>query len=138
MVYIRRKIYERNRVETILDSDETLQLAHEVPGTSLEGPLNVLTSATCRGPSGDSQGHQYKSWWFNEKICFLGAIVLVLHVYSCFLQEEQIFRSSKRGYLRDVYETQLRDVLETKWWDALGTCVGNRSNIFFKFNSQTH
>ena len=61
MGYISRKIYERNRVETILDSDETPQLAHEVPGTSLEGSLNVLTSATCRDPSGDSQGHQYKN-----------------------------------------------------------------------------
>ena len=30
------------------------QPAHDVPGTSPEGPLKVLTSGTSRGPSGDS------------------------------------------------------------------------------------
>ena len=38
-------------------SDKVLpQLARDVPGTSPEGPLKVLTSGTSRGPSGDSQG----------------------------------------------------------------------------------
>ena len=32
------------------------QPARDVPGTSPEGPLKVLTSGTSRGPSGDSQG----------------------------------------------------------------------------------
>ena len=31
------------------------QPAHEVPGTSLEGPQKILTSRTYKGPSGDSQ-----------------------------------------------------------------------------------
>ena len=60
MVYISRKINERNGVETILDSDETPQLAHDVPRTSPEGSLKVLTSGTYRGPSGDSQGTNTK------------------------------------------------------------------------------
>ena len=32
------------------------QLAHDVPRTSPEGPLKVLTSGTYKGPSGDPQG----------------------------------------------------------------------------------
>ena len=43
-----------------------IQLAHDVLGTSPEGPLIVLTSGTWRGPSGD----QYKNWWFYDKIVF--------------------------------------------------------------------
>ena len=31
---------------------------------------------------------------------------LVLHIYSCFLQEEQIFKSSKRGRPRDIPGTK--------------------------------
>ena len=48
-----------------------------------------------------------------EKNWFLEAIVLVLHIYSCFLQEEQIFKSSKQGRPRDLYGALLRDVLGT-------------------------
>ena len=44
----------------------------------------------------------------------LETIVLVLHIYSCFFREEQIFLSSKWGRSRDVYGTQLRDVSGTK------------------------
>ena len=33
---------------------ELTQPARDVPGTSPEGPLKVLTSGTSRGPSGDS------------------------------------------------------------------------------------
>ena len=40
----------------------------------------------------------------------LEAIVLVLHIYSCFLQEEQIFKSCKWGRPHEVYESQLGDV----------------------------
>ena len=32
----------------------------------------------------------------------LDAIDLVLHIYSCYLHEEQIFKSSKWGRLRDA------------------------------------
>ena len=44
----------------------TTQPTHDVPGTSPEGPLKVLTSGTYRQLSGD----QYKNWWFCEKIVF--------------------------------------------------------------------
>ena len=36
------------------------QPAHDVPGTSLEGPQKILTSSTYKGPSGDSQGTNTK------------------------------------------------------------------------------
>ena len=45
---------------------------------------------------------------------FLETLVLVLHIYSCSLQEKQIFKSSKRGRPPDAYETQLRDAPGTK------------------------
>ena len=77
---------------------------------------------------------QWKQW-------FLKTIVLALHIYPCFLKEEQIFKSSKRGHPRDVSGhpgDKLWDIPGTKWWDVLGTPAGRRSNMFFKFNSQTH
>ena len=89
------------------------QPARDVPGTSPEGPLKVLTSGTSRGPSGDSQGTNTK---INDlmKNWFLDAILLVLHIYFCFLLEKQIFKRSKRGRPRDVNGTQFRDVTRTK------------------------
>ena len=62
---------------------------------------------------------------------------ILIEIYSCFLQEEQISKSSERGHPQDVYGTQLRDVMGTKWWDILGASVRRWSHVFFKFNSQT-
>ena len=42
------------------------QPTQDVPGTSPEGPLKVLSSGTYNGISGD----QYKNWWFFENIVF--------------------------------------------------------------------
>ena len=77
----------------------TTQLAHDGLETFLEGPQKILPSGTYREPSGNSQGTNKKNYDFNEKNYFLVAIVLriVLHIYSCFLHEEKIFRSYKRG-----------------------------------------
>ena len=111
------------------------QPVRDVPGTSPEGFLKVLTSGTSRGSSGDSQA-------INTKIDNLmkksDAIVLVLQIYSCFLLEKQIFKRSKWRRPRDVYDTQLRDLPRTKWSDVLGTSAECRSYMFFKFNSQTY
>ena len=69
------------------------------------------------------------------KICFLEAI---LHIYSSFLQEEQIFKSSNWGHPRDVYETQFvgctGDQMMGRPRDASGTSVKH----IFNFISQTH
>ena len=70
--------------------------------------------------------------YFSEKI------VLVLHICSRSLQEEQIFKSSKRGRPQDAYGTQFQDVHGTKWSDVLRMSAGYRSNMLFKLNSQTH
>ena len=72
------------------------------------------------------------------KYFFLEAIVLVLHNYFCFLQEEQTFKSFKRGRPQGVYGTQLREVPGTKLSDVLGASPGRPSNMFLKFNAQIH
>ena len=96
---------------------------------------------TFRGLSGD----QYKIDDFMKKLFFRSnsSCITYLQRYYivdicfCFLQEEQIFQNSKRVLPRHVYGIQLRDVPGTKWWDFLGTSVGRRSNMFFKFSLQT-
>ena len=87
------------RIEKIIIGNT--QPAHDVQGTSPESLLKVLTSGTYRGPSGDSQGTNTKTDDFMKKLFFRKIRVLVLHIYFCFLKEEQIFKSSKRGRLRD-------------------------------------
>ena len=46
------------------------QPAHDVLGTSPEGPLKILTSETYRAPSGDSQGTNTKIDDFMKKLLF--------------------------------------------------------------------
>ena len=89
------------------------QPAHDVPGTYPEGLLKVLTSGTYKGPSGNSQGTYTKIDNFMKKLFFRSNSPGITHLFL-FLQEEQIFKSSKRGHPRDVYGTQLRDVHATK------------------------
>ena len=83
------------------------QTTHNVLGTSPKDPLKVLTFGTYRGPSANFQGANTK---INELMIkfILELIVLVLHVYSCFSQEEKILKSSKWGRSQDVFETQLQ------------------------------
>ena len=87
--------------------------ARDVPRTSPEGPLKVLTSGTSKEPLGNSQRTNTKIDDLMKK-SFLDPIVLVLHIYSFFLLEKQIFKRSKWGRPWDVYRTQLRDVPRTK------------------------
>ena len=49
---------------------KTTQLARDVPGTSPEGYLKVLTSGISRGPSGDSQGTNTKINDLMKKLFF--------------------------------------------------------------------
>ena len=86
------------------------QPTHEVPGKSPEGLLKMQDlQRTFRGLLGDNT----KIDDFMKKI-FSEVIVLVLYICFCFIEEEQIFRSSKRVCPRDACGTQLRDVLGTK------------------------
>ena len=112
-----------------------IQSAHGVLWTFPEGSLKVLTSVTYRGPSGYPQGTNKKTDDLRKKLFFRN--IPLLDIYYCFLQEDQIFKSYKWVRPRDFYKTQLWDVPETEWWDVIGTSAGHRSNMFFKFNSQT-
>ena len=89
------------------------QPAHDDPGTSPKGPNVKPTRETTRDPQGTLGGPLQKLMilWKN---CFSEVIVLVLHTCFCFLQEEQIFKSSERGRPRDIYGTQLLDFHGTK------------------------
>ena len=91
----------------------------DVPWRFHKGPNGRDLQRTFRGLLEDQQ----KNWSINEKS---DAIVLVLHIYYCFL-EKQVFKSSKSGRPRDVYRIQFRDVQGTKWWEVLGTSTEHRS-----------
>ena len=103
------------------------QPAQDVPGTSPESLLKVLTSGTYRGLSGDSQGTNAKIDDFMKKLFFRSIRVLLLHIWFCFLQEEQIFKSSKRGRLRDP-------VAERPWDQMMGrsrdVCETSAKHVF--------
>ena len=114
------------------------QSAHDIPGTSPEGPLKVLMSGTYKGPSGDSQRTNTKIDDFMKKLFSRSNSPCITYLFLFFLQEEPLFKSSKQGRPRDVYGTQLWDVRGTKWRDVLRTSVERRSNMFSKLNSQTN
>ena len=48
------KLYGKMKQKLAYYEVESTQPARDVPGTSPEGPLKVLTSKTSRGPLGDS------------------------------------------------------------------------------------
>ena len=60
------------------------QSVHDVLGTSPVSHLNVLTSGTYRGLSGD----QSKNWWFNKKWSFRSNSLCITYLFL-FLHEEQ-------------------------------------------------
>ena len=63
------------------------QPAHDVPGTSPEGLLTVLTSGTYRGPSGasgDSQVTNTKIDDLMKKLCFRSSSPCIIHLSSFF------------------------------------------------------
>ena len=97
-----------NKVSTSTNTfnpDGTRRLG-DVPWKSHKGPK----VQDFQGPAGNSWGANTKTDDLMKKVS-LDAIVLVLHIYYCFLLEKQIFKSSKWRRPRDVYGTQLRDVL---------------------------
>ena len=66
--------FESNISNLCKKSSQKLQVltqsARDVPGTSPEGPLKVLTSGTPRGPLGDSQGTNTKVDDLMKKLFF--------------------------------------------------------------------
>ena len=65
------------------------------------------------------QGTSTKKWWFNEKIVFLDAIVLGLHIYSRFYR--------KKKYLKVLNW----DVHGTSTGRSYGTSRGQNDRIFW-------
>ena len=52
-----------------------------------------------------------------------GNLVLVLHIYACFLQEEQIFKSSEAGSPQDPVAGQCGDQMMGCFWHVHGMLV---------------
>ena len=65
----------------------TPQLARDVPGTYPEGPLNVLTSGTSKGPSGDSQGTNAKIDDLMKKLFFRCSSPCFTHLFLTFTEK---------------------------------------------------
>ena len=63
---------------------ENTHPTHDVPGTSPEGPLKVLTSGTYRGPSGDPQGTNTKIDDFTKKLFFSSNSLCIMHLFLFF------------------------------------------------------
>ena len=100
-------------------------LPAHVTGTSPEGPLKVLTSETYKEPSGNSQGTNTKTDDFMKKMFFRCNYILVLHICFCFLQEEKIFKISKRGCLRDQVAGRPWDQMMVCSKDVPGPSLGS-------------
>ena len=66
------------------------QPAREVPGTSPEGPLKVLTSETSRGPSRDSQGTNTKTDDLMKKLFFRCNSSCFTHLFLLFTGKSNI------------------------------------------------
>ena len=58
--------------------------AHDVPRTSPEGPLKVLTSGTYRGPSGDSRGTNSKTDNLMKKLFFRSNSPCITYLFLFF------------------------------------------------------
>ena len=70
------------------------QPAHDVPGSSPEGSLKVLTSRTYNGLSGDSQGTNTKIDNFMKKLFFRSHSPCIAYLFL-FFTGKQVFKSSK-------------------------------------------
>ena len=60
------------------------QPAHNVPGTSPEGPLKVVTSETYRGPSRDPQGTNTKTDNLMKKLFFRSNSSCITYLFLFF------------------------------------------------------
>ena len=113
------------------------QSARDVPRTSPEGPLKVLTSGTSRRLSGDSQGTNTKIDDLMKKMFFRCNSPCFTHLFLIFTEKTNIQKfliETSMGRLRDPVARRPGDQMMGRSGDVRGTSVIN----VFKLNSQTH
>ena len=86
-----------NIIEKIIRGNT--QPANDVLGTSPEGPVEILTSRTYRGPSGDLQGTNAKIDGFMKQLFFRSNSPYRKNKYSKVLNRE--VHGTSTGRLRD-------------------------------------
>ena len=66
--------------------------AHDIPGTSPEDPLKVLTSGTYRGPSGESHGTNTKIDDFVKKLFFRSNSSCITYLFLLFYRKNKYLK----------------------------------------------
>ena len=104
------------------------QPAHDVSGTSPEGPLKVVTSGTYRGPSGDPQGTNIKNDNLVKKLFFRSNSSCITYLFLFFYRNNKFskvlngdfHRTSTgpncrtcRGLYDGTFQRRPRDVCQT-------------------------
>ena len=104
------------------------QPAHDVPGTSPESLLKVLTSGTSRGPSGDSQGTNTKNDVLIKKVFFRSNSPFITHL-SLFVTGEpniqKFYMGTFTGRLRNPVAGRPVERMMWRSGDVRGTLVLN-------------
>ena len=80
--------------------DGASQPPRDVPGTSPEAPLKILTSGTSKGPSGESQGTNTKIGDLMKKLFFRGNSLCIIHLFLFFTEKKY-----SKGLNGDVHGT---------------------------------
>ena len=99
------------------------QQANDVPWTSPEDSLKVLTSGTLMGNSEDSQGTNTEIYDLMIKL-YSRTIVLVLHTYPCSLLENKysnVLNGTSARRLRDPVAGRPEDQMIGRSTDVHGT-----------------
>ena len=103
-----------------------IQPAHDVPGTSPEGLLKVLTSGIYKGPSGDSQGTNTKIDDFMKKLFLRSNSPCITYLFLFFTGRTNIqkfWTGTSTGRLRDPVAGRPWDQMMRRSKDVRGTSV---------------
>ena len=102
------------------------QPAHDVPRTSPEGLLKVLTSGFYKGPSGDSQGTNTKIDDFMKKLFLRSNSPCITYLFLFFTGRTNIqkfWTGTSTGRLRDPVAGRPWDQMMGRSKDVRGTSV---------------
>ena len=106
---------------TNLKKAKVTQPAHEVPRTSPEGPLKILTSGTYRGPSGDPRGTNTKTDDLMKKLFFRRNSPCITYLFLFFYRKNKY--SKVCGTSRDPVTGRPEDQMMGRFRDVRGTSV---------------